>query len=44
MKLLIVTQYFPPEMGQNARRLATEQFDRDKLAAQVLSRLEAVSN
>jgi glycosyltransferase involved in cell wall biosynthesis len=27
-------------MGQNARRIATEKFDRDKLAAQVLSLLE----
>ncbi|MBN2181652.1 MAG: glycosyltransferase family 4 protein [Sedimentisphaerales bacterium] len=27
-------------MGQNARRMATEDFDRDKLAAQVLSLLE----
>jgi len=32
------------QMGQNARRIAVEKFDRDKLAAQVLSGLEAVSN
>ncbi len=32
------------KMGQNARRLATEQFDRDKLAMQALSVLQAISN
>ena len=36
MKLLIVTQYFPPEMGRNSRRLAEEKFDRNKLAQQAL--------
>lgn len=44
MRILIITQYFLPEMGQNARRVAVERFDRDKLAMQVLSVLEAVSN
>ncbi len=32
------------QMGQNARQVAVERFDRDKLAMQVLSVLEAVSN
>jgi glycosyltransferase involved in cell wall biosynthesis len=32
------------EMGRNARRVAEEKFDRDKLAAQALSVLEAVLN
>jgi glycosyltransferase involved in cell wall biosynthesis len=33
-----------PQMGRNARRVAEEKFDRDKLAAQALSLLEAVLN
>lgn len=33
-----------PQMGRNARRVAEEKLDRDKLAAQALSVLEAVLN
>jgi glycosyltransferase involved in cell wall biosynthesis len=32
------------QIGRNARRVAEEEFDRDKLAAQAMSVLEAVLN
>jgi len=37
MRLLIISQYFPPEMGTNARALAERKFDRGKLAGQLES-------